>query len=281
MANPLKSRATYMRHYRDSKRHQIHLEELLQHNDGSISEGQEDEPITEEDLDEFRNGGAVGNSNDENRDSEAESMQTAESDTMENRSHESDDSYILDYLTFDNISNENVDHGDTSSSEDNESFVGLRQQLKTKDFLCEWAIKTKPSVDALNSLLRHLHDFMPMIPKTGITLKETVYTKHVTEFCGGQYQYLGMKQAINEYLKMYSHPCKLDIIVNIDGVRCYRSKKKSFWPILALINETGPFLISVWYGLKKPNNVDLFLADFLMKWSYCLLAVIEIFQLIC
>ena len=242
MADPAKSRAAYMKNYRKVKRHQKRLEDESLHdfNDGL--------PYPEEVVD-------VHMSTDSDVSGGCDSGQALEL---------SDESSDLDYqyLSLDDIS---TTYEYSSSSEDDETVVSAVQQQKTKQFLCDWAIKSKPSVEALNSLLHHLNTFMPLLPKTGVTLKETEHIKGVAELCGGQYLYIGVKEALYDCLQGYPNVKKLDMIINVDGVKCYSSKKMSLWPTLTMINGTGPYLVSVWYGPKKPTDVDMFLSDFIKE----------------
>ena len=240
MADPGKSRAAYMRNYRKIKRHQKNLEDESH----ELIEGH---PYLEEVVD-------VHMSTDNN-----ESSGCDNDPALELSDECSDSDY--QYLTY-NVSTQNEC---ISSSEDDETVVSVKKQEETRQFLCEWAIKSKPSVEALNSLLHYFNTIMPLLPKTGVTLKETEHIKGVVELCGGQYLYIGVKEALADCLQSYPAVKKLDMIINVDGVKCYSSKKMSLWPMLTMINGTGPYLVSVWYGPKKPTNVDLFLADFIKE----------------
>ena len=60
--------------------------------------------------------------------------------------------------------------------------------------------------------------------------------------------------------------------VNCDGIPLHKSSSSQFWPICAQICNSkfeictimcSPFLIGLYYGNEKPNNVDEYLADFI------------------
>ena len=252
------SRAKYMKCYRESKRHLKQLEQLVE-DATPILVHPEDDPVLENNSDMDNSDHAIAGEQTSNNNSDVDI-----SDSLSNMSED------IEYLSESDITVENFENVHSSddnvasdNSSDDDTFVSVTQQQKTKDFLCEWAIANKPSVGAMNKLLRHINKIMPMVPKTSVALKETVFSKGVVQLCGGLYKYLGLGQAIDEYLRVSPNPESFNVIINIDGVRCYRSRKKSFWPILAIINESTPFLVGVWYGVSKPSDVDLYLSDFI------------------
>lgn len=56
----------------------------------------------------------------------------------------------------------------------------------------------------------------------------------------------------------------LELDLNIDGIPLYTSKQKQFWPILGQIKNlpnSGPFVIGIFCGYKKPTSVDKYLED--------------------
>ena len=145
---------------------------------------------------------------------------------------------------------------------DDRSHVSEQQQLATRAFLRTWATSNNLPVSTLDELLKHIHTFMPAVPKCSITLKQTPGKVDIRELCDGQYYYISMMDAIDRYLKLFTNVTAISVKVNIDGVQCYNSKEYSFWPILATLNNSKPYLISLWYGKKKPNNAAIFLEDF-------------------
>ncbi|XP_071580300.1 uncharacterized protein [Temnothorax nylanderi] len=56
--------------------------------------------------------------------------------------------------------------------------------------------------------------------------------------------------------------------VNIDGLNLYDSTDGEFWPILgSFSDEADPFIIGVYYGNKKPEDINVFLEDFVTETS--------------
>ena len=210
-----KSRAAYMRHYRSWRRH-----ENFEHGD-------------QRELDVS---------------SEEDCTHTVKSSSeSDNSTHFDLDVSAAEELVF---HTENYDDIAPSSEEDSTS-VSETQQLKTRTFLRSWALENNPTVDSLNQLLQHLNMFMPGIPKTGATLKQTCLNVDVGNLCGGQYFYLSVKEAIDTFLRDFPDETALEVTVNVDGVLAYRSKKHSFWPIVITLNKSNPYLVAVWYGEKK------------------------------
>lgn len=151
---------------------------------------------------------------------------------------------------------------DSSTDDDDVTFVSEHQQMLTRDFLSRWAIEMDPTVNTINSLLSHLNMFMPSLPKTSTTLKQNRGKIDVKNIGGGQYYYVSVKKAVNRYLDENPNAIDVELIVNIDGLRAYNSRKDSFWPIIATLNNTGPYIICIWYGRGKPSNINLYLEDF-------------------
>ena len=56
------------------------------------------------------------------------------------------------------------------------------------------------------------------------------------------------------------------MIVNVNGVTLYKSSGSQFWPILCRFNELPPFIVEIYYGNKKPSNVEDFALDFFTEY---------------
>ena len=55
----------------------------------------------------------------------------------------------------------------------------------------------------------------------------------------------------------------IQLKVNIDGIQLFKSSTASLWPILCSFNSFSPFVVSIYYGLKKPDPIEEYLSDFL------------------
>ena len=247
-------RSAYMKRYREWKKQQQSNEaefEVLHVNNLTCNfiEGEEENASSHEASDEHLNDIDQVN-NIENNNLESDEAESNGSDV-----HEGGDAIFL-------YSDESSQSSDSDSDND-ETFVSNEQQEKTREFLRMWAIKRNPTVNTLTELLHHLNTFMPSIPKSVSTLKETVGKIDVIEKCGGQYYYLSMKEALDLYLRNHPNMTVANILINIDGAQAYKSKNSSFWPILATVNDTGPYIVCIWYGSGKPSSVDTYLEDFI------------------
>ncbi|ESO00755.1 hypothetical protein HELRODRAFT_127285, partial [Helobdella robusta] len=57
----------------------------------------------------------------------------------------------------------------------------------------------------------------------------------------------------------------LKIQINIDGLSLYKSSNEEIWPILCLIKNlrAAPFVVGVFSGTGKPENVEEYLKEFI------------------
>ncbi|XP_065676298.1 uncharacterized protein LOC136092306 [Hydra vulgaris] len=114
--------------------------------------------------------------------------------------------------------------------------------------------------------LNHFSKFTPYLPRCRQTLQKSLQKVDVVCVSGGDYIYLGVKNAIEYFMSVsIKIVVKLDIIVNIDGAPIYNSKKTSIWPILITINRKGPYAVAIWYGQGKPTSLDEYLHDFILE----------------
>lgn len=81
----------------------------------------------------------------------------------------------------------------------------------------------------------------------------------------GEFYYFGLKEKINSFIiscenhKAIEKVQNLVILLdfNIDGLPLYKSKNRSFWPILCRCSiqhliKGSPFPVAIYYGSKKP-----------------------------
>lgn len=121
---------------------------------------------------------------------------------------------------------------------------------------------SKKKVDALLTLLKPL---FPFLPKSYKTLLHTSRKIIVMNLGDGQFWYKGIQMNIRQLLSdEYVHQHNEIVLdINIDGIPLSKSSEKHFWPILGKFqNLRHPFLIAVYLGSGKPNNVNEFLEKF-------------------
>ena len=71
---------------------------------------------------------------------------------------------------------------------------------------------------------------------------------------------MGILENHNWYYNEVGHELKLQ--VNVDGVPIFKSTRLNFWPILVKLGPFPPFVVAIFSGNYKPNNVDEYLEDF-------------------
>lgn len=117
-------------------------------------------------------------------------------------------------------------------------------------------------VDELLEGLRLLHHFLPKSHKTLLQTPRRVELQRNGE---GLMWYKGIAANLNQRITdnyLLKHK-EIIIDINIDGLALFSSTDDNFWPILGcLIGEAVPFIIGVWHGLGKPDNINAFLEDF-------------------
>ena len=89
----------------------------------------------------------------------------------------------------------------------------------------------------------------------------------IVDKCGGTYYYVGLEEAFTNFLS--SNPTfpvpdnTINFDVNIDGVPLHKSTNQAFWPLLCQIGRFHPFIVAIFYGKSKPNDIREYLEDFL------------------
>lgn len=153
--------------------------------------------------------------------------------------------------------------------------------IQTKqEQLREWCINYRIPHNATNGLLEILREWLPSegLCKDARTLLKTPRKIEIQTRCGGQFYHFGISNhlhdcislKITEYkqfhpqLKSISH--LLSLKIGVDGVPVSKSSKLTFWPILMSVDQAvvkKVYIISLFYGLSKPNDLDQFLQPFI------------------
>ncbi len=147
----------------------------------------------------------------------------------------------------------------------------------TIDFsLINWAIKHNITNAALDDLLTILQPNISTVklPKCARTLLKTPKVYHILEQCGGKFHYFGLKSIINRFEACDFSPSFqfkiLNLSISVDGVPISKSSNRQFWPLLCSFEDTiskKPFLIALYFGASKPNNVRDFLLPFVEEFK--------------
>ncbi|XP_061168353.1 uncharacterized protein LOC133177312 [Saccostrea echinata] len=137
------------------------------------------------------------------------------------------------------------------------------------------ALTTDQNVSNVNvshgeNILRVSHPDLPKDPRT-LLRTETQYDTE--NKCGGQYYYFDISRYVLDQLstsiESLSDGFRLHLQINIDGLPLFKSTQHQFWPILGRFVNTEhkkPFIIGIFSGTSKPNNLDEFLGEFLNEY---------------
>ena len=86
--------------------------------------------------------------------------------------------------------------------------------------------------------------------------------------CGGHYAYFGISNGIKSVLnEKNSTNGLLELPINIDGVPLFHSSSEQLRPILGSFKNSGIFIIALFYGKHKPDNVEDCLYNFIQEWN--------------
>nr|XP_047133576.1 uncharacterized protein LOC124811643 [Hydra vulgaris] len=182
-----------------------------------------------------------------------------------------DDIFLTDdYLTdeyYPNTSSESeVEITDLYSSDDYSDNEGEIPLLNKR--LAQCATRNRWTRSSVNELLSILRENGSSLPKDARTLLKTPRKIAKEIKCGGDYAYYGIYKGIKSVLDDKS--CAGNVIklsINIDGIPLFKSSSKQMWPILASFNDSDIFIIAIFCGDRKPDNINDYLLDFINEWN--------------
>lgn len=148
----------------------------------------------------------------------------------------------------------------SSETEQKECITNVANRLG------KWAVNNNITNVAVDELLGILNPHIPGIPKNSRTLLGTPTRYIISNICGGQYFYFGLKRYIQElkttdFIENFKFNI-LRISLGVDGVPISKSSKRQFWPILVIFEDTVkrcPYLVALYFGTAKPNSVHDFI----------------------
>lgn len=226
-------------------------------------------------IDEDRNNYNESDTYQRDRESDENAEKSDEENTGDNRSNSSADTSSEDDDREEIEINENLEnlHGSSSNSDseynvnignDNPNSIPVFGTQHDRDAyilrtLKEWALRGV-SRKKINDLLSRLQPLFPILPKTYKTLLKTPRKVPLKAIGTGKMWYKGIQANIRQKLSDAYIMDKGEIVMdmNIDGLNLYDSTYGEFWPILgSFSNEADPFIIGVFYGNKKPEDVHV------------------------
>ena len=190
-------------------------------------------------------------------------------------------------------------HNDTNAnSEENDNYGCIDSAIENAK-VCSWNLDTYPSVLCKELELSQREtsfeqDFIEVLVRRGVgrsTFNDclTVFNKHsVGNFSNdarscvrslrkvdtidmppGRYFHFGLQDSLKdalEYTTLNVDCSELRIQLNVDGLPISKSSTLSFWPILCRLVSpklADTFMVGLYCGLSKPNNVKDYLSHFL------------------
>lgn len=142
------------------------------------------------------------------------------------------------------------------NNEDDRAEYVLRELRK-------WA-KYGVSTKKIDEILTIFNPLYPNLPKSYKTLLGTPRQNEIYRAAGGEMWYKGIKRNIEQRASPEYLIERNEIIIDLsmDGLPPYKYSYVDCWPILGkLKGQEEPFVVAVYIGETKPNNVDEFLED--------------------
>lgn len=182
-----------------------------------------------------------------------------------------------------NDNNDSPSEIESNLENNNAPHISLSNDIDTNfaTSLISWSHDHNISHSALDALLKILKPYHASLPKDSRTLLRTPKQINVRECDAGSYIYFGLlpnilERASTGLIDSQNYPIidlkklqidsdLLTVTVNVDGLPVHSSTNYSFWPILCILdqcNNKKPFIVGLFYGESKPNNVNNYLRPF-------------------
>ncbi|KAF0703757.1 Uncharacterized protein FWK35_00038704, partial [Aphis craccivora] len=174
-------------------------------------------------------------------------------------------------------SSENSSHMNNSENHghfDNDitaNVPSLREKLR--NFAVQF--RTNLTVEIIENLLQILRSENHCdLPKSAVGLLQTKSNNNIiimksSKNTNGSYVYFGIEEGLKSIITDDYTENSIRLLFNIDGLPLYNSSSYQFWPILGLIlhndYESNPFIVAVFSGDSKPQNVNNYLKDFVQE----------------
>lgn len=194
-----------------------------------------------------------------NENEEAQSYSHFADNSMpENPSDNQNNSENAEVPIFQNVNNPDMTPDFVKNSDKNYNYL---------DDLRDWCVRHRITRDASDELLRILQKTGLYVPSSTKTLLEFESNRiSPVSIRPGEYLHFGLKNSLSFLNLTLPENCNsLEIDVGIDGLPLFKSSGKMLWPILGAIansNHIRPFLIGAYVGVKKPDMVNEYLAEF-------------------
>lgn len=161
------------------------------------------------------------------------------------------------------------DDSDIESESINESSFILNS---LRQWVAEFNI-TLRALRALLTILRIAFDSVDL-PKDPRTVMRTPRTVSIVKLNNeATFWYQGLEVCLRQRFDKLSKDKTITVNVNIDGLPLFNSATKCFWPILVNVHEhpeMPPMAVGIFYGEKKPENVDIYFRPFVNELKHVL-----------
>ena len=160
-----------------------------------------------------------------------------------------------------------------SSHPNSDSELGDDGEITVREEVAAYVCKHNFSVTCTNELLKIFASAgVQGLPKDKRALVKTNRSiVGIVEKCGGLFKYLGLERGLIHCLE--NNPTfvppdnTISFNVNVDGVPLYKSTNGQFWPLLCGVGKLRPFVVALYYGEKKPDNIGDYLEEFLEEYE--------------
>lgn len=162
-----------------------------------------------------------------------------------------------------------VDKSKDSENSDSDSVCSdYDKKEKFRENIRKWAIEKNIAHIALKDLSKIINEFIPhTLPNDPRTILATPRQTRLKIIDGGEYWHNGILIPLQKILLCWKDaPETISLNINMDGLPIFKSTKKEFWPILCNVFENPcfrPFVIGIYYGIGKPQNLNTYLEDFI------------------
>lgn len=162
-------------------------------------------------------------------------------------------------------------NSDTSTKNDENFAFNIQNEVSDITYdIRSWIVKHNITRAAANDLLEifRKHESYKSLPKEVRSLMKTPRNKQLNILHLSQEEkYVHFNLEENIKVSIYKHyvdlPQEIYLNFNIDGLPVSKSSSGQFWPILAAIVDntlyTEPFPVGIYYGTKKPQDINTFL----------------------
>lgn len=168
-------------------------------------------------------------------------------------------------------------NSERSSHEENNEGDSAAPTIRDK--LQNWAVRFRYNltIETIDDLLDILHsENIGNLPKSAVTLLQTKTDKNIKSMKSSKntnrsYVYFGLESELKRIITNEFTESTIQLLFNIVGLPLYNSSSQQFWANLGLIlhseYDSQPFIVAVYSGNSKPQNVNDFLEDFIKEFK--------------